>query len=168
MDEKVMMTEREIEEFEQLKRIGELFCKARFVTAKDEKGRDELRMWLTEGAEICNIPVGLPTEPQTMKNVRTKLDGHRGAGVCLTKSAVNWLKAAFDDAGGCWKMEVYAFYVVLNATSVGYRRAWSRRPEGVYEMLDFLRSEDVKKLPRSICWDNYPNSVEWTDEKDLP
>ncbi len=167
MSEKVM-AQQELEEFEELKRIGEKFCKVRFVTAKDEKGCDELRMWLTADEQIWDIPVGPPTELQTMKNVRAKLDGHAGAGVSGTKRPVSWLKTAFDDVEGCWKIELHSYYVVLNATSVGYRRAWNRRPEGVYEMLDFLRSGDVKKLPRSICWDRYPNSVEWTNEKDLP
>ena len=162
-----VMTPEQIKELEELKRIGEMFCKVRFVTVKDEKGHDELRIWTTVGSQIWNVPMGTPTDPEAIRRVRRHLQDHVGAGICGTRSEVEQLKVMFDEAKGCWKMELYPFYVVLNATSVGYRRAWSRHPEGVYEMLDFLRSGDVNKLPRSINWDKYPNSVEWTNEKDL-
>jgi len=163
------MTDQEVAELAELKRISEQFCKVRFVVAKDNKGRDELRIWFTVGSQIWDVPVGLLSDPETLQEARWKLKDHVGAGVCGTESAVNQLKAMFDEAvDSCWKMELHTFYVVLTATSVGYRRAWSRHPEGVYEMLDFLRSGDTERLPRGICWDKYPNSVEWTNEKDLP
>lgn len=163
------MTQQEAAELAELKRIGEQFCKVRFVVTKDSKGHDELRIWFTVGPQICNVPMGLLTDPETVQRVRQNLEGHVGAGACGTESAVNQLKTMLNDVkGGCWKMELHSLYIVLTATSVGYRRAWSRHPEGVYEMLEFLRSGDVCKLPRGICWENYPNSVEWTGEKDLP
>lgn len=157
-----------MEDLRRLRQIAEKFCNVRFVMDKDEKDRDELRVWITHGTQIWNIPIGVLSDPEIVRKAYDKLEGHVGAGVCGTRSEVEYLKKMFDQTGGCWKMELHRLYVVLDATSVGYRRAWSRCPEGVYELLNFFRTGDVGVLPRGINWAQYPCSVEWTSERDIP
>lgn len=159
-------TKRATEELEDLKRIGEKFCKVRFVTVQNEEGRDELRLWFTADTRIWVISMGSLDNPvEVVCRVWRELKGHVGAGVSGTSDAVNQLKTMFGKAGGWWEIEFHSLYIVVQNAKC--RRAWSRHPEGVLEVLEFLTSGDID-ASCMIDWDKYPHSVEWTGEKDLP
>lgn len=158
-------------ELEALQPIAEQFCNVRILNIDDEDGNSAVALWVKSTDNgVDEYLVGSPRKLKTVEDVRWKLTNHCGCGVGMTQAVFKRLEQLFaESCDSSWVFEPHTYYVVLQFKDSDYRRAWGRLPEDAFELLDFYRSEALSvKSPSLVCWEDYPRSIEWTYDKDLP